>query len=129
MQRPVSKVTGCIQMNKFLGDAKYRDKNFASSIQIEFRRKTIAFCLISFFHTRTCRIDACYTKSLYFCFCTLMQITNKNRLRFAFKLFITQDSIIQPVFATLIKDNGQNGNYLLLTWSSKLILDSLLDCQ
>jgi len=58
-----------------------------------------------------------------------MQITNKNRLRFAFKLFITRDSIIQPVFATLIKANGQNENYLLLTSSSKLILESLLVCQ
>jgi len=129
MQRSVSKVTDCIQMNKFLGDAKYRDKNFASSIQIEFRRKTIAFCLISFFHTHTCRIDACYTNSLYFCFGTLLQITNKNRLWYAFKLFITQDSIIQPVFATLIKANGQNGNYLLLTSTSRLILDSLIVCQ
>ena len=72
--------------NKFLGDAKYKDEYFVSSIQIEFKRKTITFCLISF-HTHSCRIDACYTNSLYFCFGILMQITSINTLRVAVKLF------------------------------------------
>ena len=75
-----------------------------SLIQIEFKRKTITFCLISL-HTHSCRIDACYTNSLYFCFGILMQITSTNTLRVAFKLFYNARRYHSTSFCNT--DNGE----------------------
>jgi len=60
---------------------------------------------MSFFQTHTCRIDACCTNSLYFCFGKLMSITSINMFRVAFKLFYNARRYYSP--SSCNTDNGQ----------------------
>jgi len=109
--------------------AKYRDKNIASSIQIDpnarpFLSDRCGIPRLKMERSRSFKpiFDACYTNTLFFCFGTPTQITSMNTLGVAFKLFYNAIRYRSPSFCNIDVSHRMavNGTYLLLTssWNS-----------